>query len=89
MSDAVNRFLGDTPGRTAIKLVILCVVVGFVMTTLGISPWDLLHWVRRFFIDLWRSGFDALGRIGDYLLVGAAVVVPVFIILRIMNWRKS
>ena len=89
MADAVNRFLGDTPMRTVVKLVILCVVVGFVMHTLGLSPWDILLWIRRFFVDLWNSGFAALGRVGDYLLLGAAIVIPIFIILRILNWRKS
>ena len=31
MSNVVNRFLGDTPARVAIKLIVLSVVVGIVM----------------------------------------------------------
>jgi hypothetical protein len=89
MADGLNRLLGDTPGRTIVKLVILCVVVGFVMSTFGLYPMDILNWVRRSFLDLWRNGFAALGRVGDYLILGAAIVIPVFIVLRIMNWRKS
>lgn len=89
MADGVNRFLGDTPMRTVVKLVILCVVVGFVMSTFGLYPMDILHWIRRVFVDLWRSGFAALGRVGDYLLLGAAIVIPSFIVIRILNWRKS
>ena len=89
MADGANRFLGDTPLRTAIKLVVLCIVVGFVMSSLGLYPMDIVNWTRRMFLDLWRSGFAALGRVGDYLLLGAAVVIPAFIILRILNWRKS
>jgi hypothetical protein len=89
MADGLNRFLGDTPVRTMVKLVVLCVVVGFVMSTFGLYPMDILLWVRRFFIDLWRSGFAALGTVGDYLLLGGAIVIPIFIALRILNWRKS
>jgi hypothetical protein len=89
MADGLNRMLGDTPGRTIIKLVIISVVVGFVMSMMGFSPWDLVRFIQRGLRDLWNSGFAALGRVGDYLLVGAMIVVPVFIILRILNWRKS
>jgi hypothetical protein len=89
MSDGFNRLLGDTPARTIIKLVILSVVVGFVLSMMGLSPWDLVRFIDDGIRELWRSGFRALGRVGDYLLVGAMIVIPVFIVLRILNWRKS
>lgn len=89
MSDGFSRLLGDTPARTIIKLVILSVVVGFVMSMMGVSPWDLVRFVDNGIRDLWHSGFRALGRFGDYLLVGAMIVIPAFIILRVLNWRKS
>ena len=89
MADGLNRFLGDTPVRTIVKLAIICVVVGFVMHTFGFYPMDIVYWIRRVFLELWHSGFAALGRVGDYLLLGAAIVVPLFIIVRILNWRKS
>jgi hypothetical protein len=89
MSDRFNRLMGDTPGRTIVKLLILSVVVGFVMSMMGLSPWDLVRFVDNGIRELWHYGFRALGRIGDYLLVGAMIVIPAFIILRILNWRKS
>jgi hypothetical protein len=89
MSDRFNRLMGDTPGRTIVKLLILSVIVGFVMSMMGLSPWDLVRFVDNGIRELWHSGFRALGRIGDYLLVGAMIVIPAFIILRILNWRKS
>jgi hypothetical protein len=89
MADGLNRFLGDSPGRTLIKLLVISVAVGFVMSSLGLYPMDIVNWIRASLYDLWRSGFAAIGRVGDYLLLGAAVVVPVFIILRLLNMRKS
>ena len=89
MADGFNRILGDTPMRTVVKLIILCVVVGFIMSTFGIYPGNILYWIRHVFFDLWRDGFAALGRVGDYLLLGAVIVIPLFIISRILNWRKS
>ena len=89
MADGLNRFLGDTPGRTVIKLIVVSLVVGFVMNAFGLSAMDIVNWVHNFFLDIWHSGFAALGRIGDYLLIGAAVVVPAYVLIRVLSWRKS
>ncbi len=57
MSDGVNRFLGDTPLRVVVKLLILSVALGFVMSVLGLYPDDILRAVRDFIINLWETGF--------------------------------
>lgn len=88
MADGVNRFLGDTPGRVIVKLLVVSVIVGFVMAVFGWTPYGILYTIRDFVLDLWHSGFAALGRVGDYLLLGAAVVVPAFIILRLLSYRR-
>jgi hypothetical protein len=89
MADGMNRFLGDTPGRTLIKLVIVSVLVGFVMNAFGLDPYDVLRGIRRFFLELWYSGFAALGTVWRYTLIGGAIVIPVFIIIRLLSYRKS
>jgi len=86
---AINRFLGDTPLRVALKLLVLSLLVGIVMSAFGWTPWDILAATRDFFVRVWDMGFAALGRFGDYILLGAAVVVPVFIVLRILNFRRT
>jgi succinate dehydrogenase/fumarate reductase cytochrome b subunit len=88
MADGLNRFLGDTPGRTLVKLIVVSLIVGFVMSVFGLDPADLLNGVRYFLIDLWYTGFDALGRVGQYLLIGATVVIPAFILLRLFASRN-
>ncbi|MDI7862282.1 DUF6460 domain-containing protein [Rhizobiaceae bacterium n13] len=88
MSDQTNRLLGDTPARTAIKLIVVSLIVGFVMTIFGLDPWDIVSGLRNFVLDIWQTGFAALGRIGNYLLVGATVVIPVFVILRLLSYRR-
>jgi Family of unknown function (DUF6460) len=88
MSDAINRFLGDTPVRVLIKLIVVSVIVGFFMKVFGWYPMDIFHSIRRFIIDLWNTGFAALGQFGDYLVLGAAVVIPVFILIRILQYRR-
>ena len=44
MSDRVNRFLGDTPGRTLVKLLVVSLIVGFIMTVFGIYPARHRRW---------------------------------------------
>ncbi len=36
MADGINRFLGDTPGRTLVKLIVVSLIVGFVMSVFGL-----------------------------------------------------
>lgn len=86
---SINRLLGDTPLRVALKLVVLSFLVGIVMSAFGWSPLDVLYGIREFFVRIWDLGFDALARFGDYIMLGAAIVVPAFIILRILNYRRS
>jgi len=85
---ALNRFLGDTPLRVALKLIVVSFLVGIVMATFGWSPWDVVRGITDFFAGLWNMGFDAVYRFWRYFLLGAVIVVPAFIILRILSWRR-
>lgn len=85
---AIERFLGDSPFRVFLKLLVLSFIVGIVMAAFGWSPWDIYDGVRDFVLRIWNMGFAALGRFGEYILVGAAVVIPAFIILRLLSYRR-
>ena len=37
----------------------------------------------------WDMGFEAVRRFGDYIVLGAAIVVPVFLIMRVLSFRRS
>jgi hypothetical protein len=85
---ALTRFLGDTPLRILLKLVVVSFIVGLVMSAFGWSPWDVLSAVRGFFLDIWHLGFHALDRFAGYILLGAAIVVPAFLLIRIASFRR-
>lgn len=85
---ALARFLGDTPLRVFLKLLVVSFLVGLVMHAFGWSPMDVFYGIRQFFVDLWNLGFHAIDRFLGYILLGAAIVVPVFILLRIASYRK-
>lgn len=85
---AFQNFFGDSPLRLLIKLLVISFLVGLVMSAFGWSPWDVVYGIRDFFVRLWNMGFGAVDRIVGYVLLGAAIVVPAFIILRIVNFRR-
>lgn len=88
MSNAVTRFLGDSPIRVFIKLAVISLIVGVVMSTIGWAPRDIYNGILNFFSRLWNLGFDAIANSLEYLLLGAAIVVPVFLVLRVLNFRS-
>lgn len=88
MSDKLTTFLGDSIGRTIIKLLVISFVVGIIMSALNFTPWDVWYGIKDFFVSIYNLGFDALGKIGKYFLLGAGIVVPVFLILRFLNFKK-
>lgn len=84
----MTRFLGDSPLRVVLKLIIISFLVGLVMSAFGWSPFDVIDGIRDFFLDIWNMGFSALERFFGYFLLGAAIVVPAFIILRLFSYRR-
>jgi hypothetical protein len=88
LSGALARFLGDTPLRVVLKLVIVSFLVGVMMNAFGWTPYDVMFEIRDFFLRLWNMGFRAVDRFAAYLLLGAAVVVPVFLVLRLLSYRR-
>lgn len=89
MSGNLNRFLGDSLGRTILKLLVISFIVGVIMAAMNWYPIDVFYTVRDFIVRIWEQGFAAIGRVGEYLVLGAAVVIPVFILLRLLNYRRG
>lgn len=84
----LTRFLGDTPLRVFLKLLVVSFLVGVVMSAFGWSPFDVLSWVEDTLLRIWNMGFATVDRFVGYLLLGAAIVIPAFIILRLLSYRR-
>lgn len=85
----MNRFLGDSVLRVVLKLVVASLLVGWLMSIFGWTPLGIWYAVEDAVLELWYSGFAALGRFGAYIALGAAVVVPVFIVIRLVSYRRT
>jgi hypothetical protein len=84
-TDGLSRFLGGSPLGVAVRLILLSILVGVVLSAIGLDPLDIIASVRRLFFAVWNLGFDAVNWVWRYFLLGAVIVIPVWIIIRLMN----
>jgi hypothetical protein len=84
---ALDRFLGGSPAAVFIRLLFVSAVVGAVLMWLRIRPIDIILNIEELFHRLWNLGFDAVREIADYILAGAIIVVPIWLVIRLLNFR--
>ncbi|WND04111.1 hypothetical protein QGN29_06955 [Temperatibacter marinus] len=70
-------------GSTIIKLVILSLAVGFLLKTFGKSAGDIYGYIINKLASLWNW---LVGAGLEYILLGAAIVVPLYLF---SEWRKK
>ncbi|HSM20126.1 MAG TPA: DUF6460 domain-containing protein [Hyphomicrobiales bacterium] len=81
----LHRFFGGSPGWVLVRLILLSVVIGVIFSVLGIQPWDIVDAVRRALRRIWEMGFDAIREAFSYFLLGAVIVFPVWLVLRLLK----
>lgn len=86
---ALNRFLGGSPGGVFLRLLFVSLIVGAFLMWLDIMPLDIFRGITDLVNRIWGLGFDAIRVVADYILAGAAIVVPVWLVLRLMNMRNT
>ena len=86
--NAVTRFIGGSPLAVLLRLLLVSLLVGVFMVWQGIHPEDIVYGAGHVIVRLWNTGFDSIREIGQYFLAGSVVVVPVWLILRLMTSRR-
>ncbi|MDH7797345.1 MULTISPECIES: DUF6460 domain-containing protein [unclassified Beijerinckia] len=88
-SNNVEQFLGGSPAAVVVRLLVVSLIVGALLMWLDIRPMDIFYGLQRFLTRLWNLGFDAVREVIQYVLAGAAIVIPVWIVLRLLNAGKK
>lgn len=83
----LERLLGERPGSLAIKLVLISLFVGFIMSVFGFNAADLVRGAAEAVRDMLRDSGAVFRQLGSYVLTGAAIVLPVWLILRLLQRR--
>ena len=71
---------------TVVKLALACLGVGLIMAMLGVTPAGLAEDVAGMAARAWKLSTDLLGWAGPYMLLGAMVVLPLWLLR--LAWKK-
>ncbi|WDI32514.1 DUF6460 domain-containing protein [Hyphococcus flavus] len=91
-NDLKSKFTGGNAGKTILQLMIASIVVGAFFSLIGIGPREFWRGVLRNVQNIASSLGENVGEIiltlGTYLLIGAAIVVPIWLVARLLSSRK-
>jgi len=88
-SSYVTRFFGGPPLSVIFRLLLLSILIGVILEVLGLDPWNVIDSLRRLVLRVWDMGFDAVRWLWRYLLLGAALVVPIWLVVRLTRLAKG
>lgn len=86
----MERLFGGNPLGIIVRLVILSIVVGIILSALGIRPDNLIYHLQILIRRLYDMGFGAIDWLVQYFIIGAVVVIPIWLVARLIGGlRKS
>ena len=85
MANGLQRLLGGPPVAVLTKLVFLSIVVGAFLALLGLTPPDLFRGIRDLINHVIDLGFGAVETVLRYFLSGAVLVVPIWLVMRLLR----
>jgi hypothetical protein len=84
-NESVTKVFGGSPLAVLGRLVLLSILVGVILSALGLDPFDIIHSIERLIRSIWDMGFDAFRWLWRYFLLGAVIVIPIWILVRLFN----
>jgi hypothetical protein len=83
MTNRMAKWLGGSPLAVLGWLVFVSILVGIILAALGLDPDDIIRGVERLIRSIWNIGFDTFGWLWRYFLLGAAIVIPIWLMMRL------
>ena len=88
-NDVVNRFLGGPPLSVAVRIILLSILVGVILSAIGLDPRDIWRSLERLVRSIWDMGWDAVVWLWRYFLLGAVIVVPLWLLVRLAKTPRG
>ncbi|MER0238811.1 DUF6460 domain-containing protein [Fulvimarina sp. MAC8] len=85
VSYRLERFLGGSPLGVGIRLILMSILVGLLLSWFEISPRSVINWFVDAFNRIVDVAFGSIDNVITYFLLGAVIVVPIFIIMRVLK----
>lgn len=74
---------------TVIKLVFLSLAVGLVLSYFGVTPANFWNSAAELAVSAWESGITFFDWAWKYILIGGAVVVPVYVLRGLSRYLRG
>ena len=84
----MERFIGGSPLSVLVRLIFVSLRVGAAIAFLCLSPRGLYEAAARFIRSITGLGFGAVREVGDWLVAGALIVVPLWLLMRLFAARR-
>jgi hypothetical protein len=87
-----RSIFGGNPLGVIIRLILLSIVVGVVLSALGITPRNFIYHIEVLARRIYDLGFETFDWLFQYLVLGAIVVIPIWLVARVFGvfgGRKS
>lgn len=84
-SQFATRFFGGSPAAVLIRLIVISFVLGIILSALGVSPFDIVNGLRNLLERIYALGWDSIEWVFRYFLLGAVIVFPVWLIVRLLK----
>lgn len=84
-----DRIFGGNPLSVILRLAVLSIIVGIVMSALDVRPENLLHHLRLLAQRISSLGFGAVESVLAYLALGAVVVIPIWLVTRLVSGFRA
>jgi hypothetical protein len=86
---SIDRFFGGSPLWVAVRLILLSIVIGVLLSALGLDPWNIVESVQRLIRWVYNLGWDAVSWLWRYFILGAVLVIPIWLIVRFFRSARS
>jgi hypothetical protein len=86
---SMDRFFGGSPGWVIIRLILLSIVIGVLLSALGLDTWNIVESVERLIRWIYNLGWDAVEWIWRYFVLGAVLVIPIWLIVRFFRAARG
>ena len=81
----LTRFFGGRPLSVIFRLLLLSILVGVILEVMGLDPLNIFQSLRSLFQRVWDMGFEAVRWLARYLVLGAVIVLPIWLIVRLVR----
>jgi len=82
-NDVLSRIFGGSPIGVLVRLALLSIVVGFILHAANIDPEDIFRSLQDLIHRIWNLGLEPLRWLWRYFLIGAVVVLPIWLLIRL------